>query len=165
MVVEMLQLHLSSQEVDDQFCGVAWQYADDMIFLELRCCSGNEELRFHLHEPHCGAAFPALRQAEGYRSGCVCSFRILTNVQQECFKNVMQPVMLGWVVRYFAHPESITKTEFYLSAAGVSILGGMHIFTHHPYFFNMQRMGMRIRIACCSLVYRKVCPFQRSTAA
>ncbi|XP_075538961.1 ATP-binding cassette subfamily C member 4-like isoform X1 [Dermacentor variabilis] len=74
---------------------------------------------------------------------------------EECFKNVMQPVMLGWVVRYFAAPESISKTEFYLSAAGVSILGGMHIFTHHPYFFNMQRMGMRIRIACCSLVYRK----------
>ncbi|KAH9371456.1 hypothetical protein HPB48_020725 [Haemaphysalis longicornis] len=74
---------------------------------------------------------------------------------EECFKNVMQPVMLGWVVRYFAAPESIGKTEFYLSAAGVSILGGMHIFTHHPYFFNMQRMGMRIRIACCSLVYRK----------
>ncbi|XP_037285276.2 ATP-binding cassette sub-family C member 4 isoform X2 [Rhipicephalus microplus] len=74
---------------------------------------------------------------------------------EECFKNVMQPMMLGWVVRYFAAPESISKTEFYLSAAGVSILGGMHIFTHHPYFFNMQRMGMRIRIACCSLVYRK----------
>lgn len=74
---------------------------------------------------------------------------------EECFKNVMQPVMLGWVVRYFAAPESIGKTEFYLSAAGVSILGGMHIFTHHPYFFNMQRIGMRIRIACCSLVYRK----------
>ncbi|XP_037509647.1 ATP-binding cassette subfamily C member 4 isoform X1 [Rhipicephalus sanguineus] len=74
---------------------------------------------------------------------------------EECFKNVMQPVMLGWVVRYFAAPESISKTEFYLSAAGVSILGGMHIFTHHPYFFNMQRIGMRIRIACCSLVYRK----------
>ncbi|XP_064455602.1 ATP-binding cassette sub-family C member 4-like [Ornithodoros turicata] len=90
-----------------------------------------------------------------------CTVALLILVE-ECFKNVMQPVMLGWVVRYFVAPERITKTEFYLSAAGVSILGGMHIFTHHPYFFNMQRMGMRIRVACCSLVYRKALRLSQS---
>lgn len=110
----------------------------------------DKEIRQMKHGKH-----PSLLKAIFRAFGFTYVMISLLVLVEECFKNVMQPVMLGWVVRYFAHPESITKTEFYLSAAGVSILGGMHIFTHHPYFFNMQRMGMRIRIACCSLVYRK----------
>ncbi|XP_040061540.1 ATP-binding cassette sub-family C member 4 [Ixodes scapularis] len=95
--------------------------------------------------------FLAIVRAFGF-TYCMVAMLILV---EECFKNVMQPVMLGWVVRYFSAPDSISRTEFLLAASGVSILGGVHIFTHHPYFFNMQRMGMRMRVACCSLVYRK----------
>ncbi|EEC08526.1 ABC transporter, putative, partial [Ixodes scapularis] len=79
--------------------------------------------------------FLAIVRAFGF-TYCMVAMLIL-----ECFKNVMQPVMLGWVVRYFSAPDSISRTEFLLAASGVSILGGVHIFTHHPYFFNMQRMG------------------------
>ncbi|CAN7997610.1 unnamed protein product [Ixodes hexagonus] len=104
--------------------------------------------------------FLALVRAFGF-TYCTVALLILVEASgrqsrfRECFKNVMQPVMLGWVVRYFSSPDSMSRTEFYLAASGVSVLGGMHIFTHHPYFFNMQRMGMRMRVACCSLVYRK----------
>lgn len=66
-------------------------------------------------------------------------------VIEECVKNVLQPVALGWLVSYLTNPKgsSMTYTEFVLCAAFVSFLGGAHIFTHHPYFFNMQRIGKR----------------------
>jgi hypothetical protein len=36
------------------------------------------------------------------------------------------------------------------------VLGsGLNTFTHHPFFFSCQHTGMQIRIAACSLVYKK----------
>ncbi|XP_022257889.1 multidrug resistance-associated protein 4-like isoform X2 [Limulus polyphemus] len=74
---------------------------------------------------------------------------------EEGVVRVLQPVMLGWVVRYFSDPATITKKEMYLSAGGVCLMAALFIFLHHPYFFGVQRTGMRLRIASCSLVYKK----------
>ncbi|OQR74932.1 multidrug resistance-associated protein 4-like, partial [Tropilaelaps mercedesae] len=76
---------------------------------------------------------------------------------EEVIKNVLQPVALGWLVSYLSDPtKSPMSYELFIGCAAlVSFLGGAHIFTHHPYFFNLQRLGMRMRISCCSLLYRK----------
>ncbi|XP_076312434.1 ATP-binding cassette sub-family C member 4-like isoform X1 [Tachypleus tridentatus] len=82
---------------------------------------------------------------------------------EECVIRVLQPVMLGWVVRYFSDPTAITKEEMYLSAGGVCIMAAFYIFFHHPYFFAVQRTGMRLRIASCSLVYKKALKLSRAS--
>ena len=46
--------------------------------------------------------------------------------------------------------------EAYFYGAGVIAMSALYTFTHHPYFFGVMHTGMRIRIAACCLVYRKV---------
>jgi hypothetical protein len=39
---------------------------------------------------------------------------------------------------------------------GVSLCAIVIAIAHHPYFFGVTRMGMQMRVACCSLMYKKV---------
>ncbi|XP_060582248.1 ATP-binding cassette sub-family C member 4-like isoform X3 [Ruditapes philippinarum] len=68
---------------------------------------------------------------------------------------VIQPLLLGGLIRYFTPGSGVSKTESYLYAMGVSLCAIMLAISHHPYFFGVQRIGMKMRIACCSLLYRK----------
>lgn len=76
---------------------------------------------------------------------------------QECFIHVVQPILLGYLIEHFARMKRLTTDELYMFTAGVCLLAAMFVFTHHRYFFVAQRMGMRLRISCCSLIYKKVC--------
>jgi len=46
--------------------------------------------------------------------------------------------------------------DSYFIAGGVVLGSVFYTFTHHPYFFGVQHVGMQVRIACCALIYRKV---------
>lgn len=69
---------------------------------------------------------------------------------------VIQPLLLGGLIRYFTPESQVTKTEGFMYAAGVSFCAFVLAIAHHPYFFGVQRIGMKMRVACCSLLYRKV---------
>ena len=45
--------------------------------------------------------------------------------------------------------------EAYLYATGVVLGSGLYVITHHPYFFECCHAGMHLRIASCSIVYKK----------
>lgn len=75
---------------------------------------------------------------------------------------VVQPLLLGKLIRYFTSEPSISETEAYLYAMGMSLSVIILAIFHHPYFFTVQRIGMQIRVACCSLLYRKVFMFFRT---
>lgn len=68
-----------------------------------------------------------------------------------------QPLCLGQLVHYFGSGDNTISTwEAYLYATGVVLGSALYTFTHHPYFFECQHIGMQIRVAACSLVYKKV---------
>jgi ATP-binding cassette subfamily C (CFTR/MRP) protein 4 len=72
---------------------------------------------------------------------------------------VAQPLFLGRLVRYFSGSNSDSQTtieEAYFYAAGVVLCSAINIFVMHPYMMAIVHMGMKIRVACCSLIYRKV---------
>ena len=46
--------------------------------------------------------------------------------------------------------------QAYAYATGVVLSSVVYTLTIHPYFFGVQHTGMRIRIAACSLIYKKV---------
>ncbi|XP_054723461.1 ATP-binding cassette sub-family C member 4-like isoform X2 [Uloborus diversus] len=81
---------------------------------------------------------------------------------EECFIHVLQPILLGYLIKHFARMEVLEKEDLILYTAGVCLLAAMFVFTHHRYFFWAQRIGMRLRIACCTLVYRKALKLSQS---
>ncbi|XP_067669590.1 ATP-binding cassette sub-family C member 4-like isoform X2 [Haliotis asinina] len=68
---------------------------------------------------------------------------------------VVQPLLLGGLIRYFTPDSTITKQEAFLYAMAVSICAIVLAVAHHPYFFSVTRIGMQMRVACCSLMYKK----------
>ena len=69
---------------------------------------------------------------------------------------VVQPLLLGGLIRFFTPNSHVTETDAYLYAMGVSLCAIVIAIAHHPYFFGVTRMGMQMRVACCSLMYKKV---------
>ena len=48
----------------------------------------------------------------------------------------------------------MSRHEAYFHGSGVVLCAAVYTFTHHPYFFGVMHMGMKLRVANCSLVYR-----------
>lgn len=71
-------------------------------------------------------------------------------------QRIAQPLFLGQLIKYFSYSDQYKDHDGYIFAGAVVLASGFYTFTHHPFFFGVQHVGMQIRIACCSLVYRKV---------
>lgn len=68
-----------------------------------------------------------------------------------------QPLFLGNLLVYFASSEkTIHKDDAYLYAFGIIICSIIPVMVFHPYQLYMLQLGMKIRLACCSLLYEKV---------
>ena len=59
------------------------------------------------------------------------------------------------MIEYFTPNSRVTLTEAYLYGGGVVAMAALDTILHHPYFFSLTHIGMKIRVACCSLIYRK----------
>ena len=69
---------------------------------------------------------------------------------------IAQPLFLGQVIGYFSPDGGVSTQSAYLFAAGVIACSAFNVLTHHQFFMGCELMGLRIRVACCSLLYRKV---------
>uniref|UniRef100_A0A803TE13 Multidrug resistance-associated protein 4 n=1 Tax=Anolis carolinensis TaxID=28377 RepID=A0A803TE13_ANOCA len=79
---------------------------------------------------------------------------------EEAF-HVIQPVLLGMMIAYFENIGSINDDEHalkyaYISAAALSLCTIVLAISHHLYFYHVQRAGMKLRVAMCHMIYRKV---------
>jgi ATP-binding cassette subfamily C (CFTR/MRP) protein 4 len=81
---------------------------------------------------------------------------------EECILRIYQPLFMGWMIDYFSPESRTTKLEAYLYAAGVVLCAAIYTFTHHPYFFGVMHLGMKLRVAACSLLYRKALKLSNS---
>nr|CAH7729849.1 unnamed protein product [Callosobruchus chinensis] len=71
-------------------------------------------------------------------------------------QRIAQPIVLGQLI-YFYTPgqQEISQEEAYYYAAGVVLCSLMNVLLAHPYMMGMLHLGMKLRVACCSLIYRK----------
>ncbi|OAD52995.1 hypothetical protein WN48_11081 [Eufriesea mexicana] len=76
---------------------------------------------------------------------------------------IMQPIFLGRLLRYYTidNDTVVTKQTAYLYAGGVVLCSGIMIFFTHPYMMGILHMGMKLRVACCTLIYRKALKLSR----
>ena len=78
---------------------------------------------------------------------------------QEVIK-VVQPIFLGKIIQYFESYDPADTAGFYSSlgyAAGLSCCSLSLAIIRHIYFFHVQRVGMKVRVAMCHMIYKKVC--------
>ncbi|KAK1903162.1 Multidrug resistance-associated protein 4, partial [Dissostichus eleginoides] len=72
---------------------------------------------------------------------------------------VIQPLLLGNIIEYFEREDRNDNTagvhEAYRSAAGISLSCISLSVLHHLYFYHVQRVGMKIRVAMCHMIYQK----------
>ncbi|KAL0895660.1 hypothetical protein ABMA27_011740 [Loxostege sticticalis] len=75
----------------------------------------------------------------------------------ECGIRLAQPVFLGKLVEFYS-PDEREKDDFtyaYVYAGLVVLCSALNVFVVHPYMMAILHMGMKFRVACCSLIYRK----------
>jgi len=58
------------------------------------------------------------------------------------------------VVGYFE--STVSLTEAYGYAAGLTMMSLAVALLHHKYFYEMDRIGFHIRAGMCALMYKKV---------
>ncbi|GFS16310.1 multidrug resistance-associated protein 4 [Elysia marginata] len=66
-----------------------------------------------------------------------------------------QPLLLTGFLDYFTSDSNTTSTEAWLYATGVVLCSFILTMTHHPFCFGISRIGMRMRVSSCSLMYKK----------
>ncbi|KAK5646813.1 hypothetical protein RI129_005277 [Pyrocoelia pectoralis] len=69
-----------------------------------------------------------------------------------------QPLLLAKLIAYYAPSTSTSitsKDEAYFYAAAVVLCSLLVVLFHYPYMIGVLHTGMKLRVACCSLVYRK----------
>ncbi|KAI4565343.1 hypothetical protein MJT46_009686 [Ovis ammon polii x Ovis aries] len=72
---------------------------------------------------------------------------------------VVQPIFLGKIINYVENSnrtDSAALQGAYGYAAGLSACVLLWAVLHHLYFYHIQRVGMRLRVAVCHMIYCKV---------
>ncbi|CAG2110175.1 unnamed protein product [Medioppia subpectinata] len=87
---------------------------------------------------------------------------ILLFIFQEAVIRVAQPVLLGYVVRYFQKKQHIAYTDAAYCAAGVVLCSAGCVTLNHLNFTYLMKTGMRMRVACCALMFKKSMKLSRS---
>ncbi|XP_017863871.1 PREDICTED: probable multidrug resistance-associated protein lethal(2)03659 [Drosophila arizonae] len=78
---------------------------------------------------------------------------------------VTQPLCLGGLVAYYSDAnnlESDDQTTAYLYAVGVILCSAFNVLFMHPYMLGMFHTGMKVRVAMCSMIYRKALRLSRT---
>uniref|UniRef100_A0ACB8FJN8 Multidrug resistance-associated protein 4 n=1 Tax=Sphaerodactylus townsendi TaxID=933632 RepID=A0ACB8FJN8_9SAUR len=76
---------------------------------------------------------------------------------------IIQPIFLGNIISYFEKTGlsgplddgSSSLKDAYVSVMGLSVCTLILAITHHLFFYNVQRVGMKLRVAMCHMIYRK----------
>ncbi|XP_025264055.1 multidrug resistance-associated protein 4 [Camponotus floridanus] len=76
---------------------------------------------------------------------------------------VMQPYLLGLLIWHFDPRATSTQKEAYLYAFGVIIIGIIVMLINHHSYIGLLEIGMRVRIASSSLLYRKILRLSKSS--
>ncbi|XP_071455792.1 probable multidrug resistance-associated protein lethal(2)03659 [Hetaerina americana] len=74
-----------------------------------------------------------------------------------------QPIFLGQLIAYFEKNTNESLQTAYFNAAGVILFFALSTFINHPFVMATFHLGMKIRIACCSLIYRKALRLSQSS--
>ncbi|XP_014227213.1 probable multidrug resistance-associated protein lethal(2)03659 [Trichogramma pretiosum] len=73
-----------------------------------------------------------------------------------------QPIILANLLKYFSGKVGVDRTQAYYWASGIVLGVALSCIINHPVYQGLMHMGMKIRVACCSLIYRKILRISKS---
>ncbi|KAK9504179.1 hypothetical protein O3M35_010567 [Rhynocoris fuscipes] len=76
---------------------------------------------------------------------------------------IAQPLLLGGLISFFTPGSKMTLGEAYGWAVGVILCSGFNVLFMHPYMMAVMHIGMKVRVAACSLIYRKALRLSKMT--
>jgi ABC-type multidrug transport system fused ATPase/permease subunit len=68
---------------------------------------------------------------------------------------LVQPILLGYLLGFFKPGSELRKEDAYLFAGGIVVLTMFSMLMFNHFTVGAFHIGMRVRAACCSLIYRK----------
>lgn len=76
---------------------------------------------------------------------------------EECILRLAQPLFLGYMINYFTvqgkSDEGLLKAC--IAAGGLCLTAALFIVVHHPFALVVTKLGMDMRVASCTLLYKK----------
>jgi len=85
---------------------------------------------------------------------------------EECVIRLLQPWFMGQFMGYFSYKDDrISTLAACMYATGVVLMAALYNLTHHQFFFGSQIVGMRLRVAASSLIYRKALRLSNASVA
>lgn len=73
-----------------------------------------------------------------------------------------QPLMLGKLLEFFQHGSTVTKEEALIYAGVIVALNGAAAILINQYVMGAFHVGMKVRAACCAVIYRKSLKLSRT---
>ncbi|XP_062560530.1 ATP-binding cassette sub-family C member 4-like [Armigeres subalbatus] len=83
-------------------------------------------------------------------------------VVNDIFIRLAQPIFLGWLLQYFRKETDVTRESAMYYAAAIVILNALSVVTINQYILGSFQNGMKVRIAMCSVIYRKALRLSRT---
>ncbi|XP_017474881.1 PREDICTED: probable multidrug resistance-associated protein lethal(2)03659 isoform X4 [Rhagoletis zephyria] len=104
---------------------------------------------------------PSLLKATTRVFGCRYALLGLVLLILELGLRALQPLfLLGLIAFYSQGGENINTA--YLYAVGVILFSAINVIVMHPYMLGTMHTGMKIRVAMCSMIYRKALRLSRT---
>lgn len=86
-----------------------------------------------------------------------------STIKQELGLAIAQPLLLSRLIRYFSGDQTVSYLDATLSGLGVCVCNIVFVLFDHPTLLVLLRNGMRLRTACCSLMYQKALRLSRAS--
>lgn len=77
-------------------------------------------------------------------------------IRTKFFCRLSQPLALGKLVDFYTpQQQNVSKNEAYFYAGFIVFNTFLYVIVNHSYLFGLHHLGMKMRVACSSLIYRK----------
>lgn len=78
-------------------------------------------------------------------------------INDMCYFRLVSPLLMGYLIAYFMdNPYNHTEQDAYLLATGLALSLIITVLVFHPAQLYYVECSVKMRVACCSLIYAKV---------
>uniref|UniRef100_A0A182IVJ8 Uncharacterized protein n=1 Tax=Anopheles atroparvus TaxID=41427 RepID=A0A182IVJ8_ANOAO len=86
----------------------------------------------------------------------------IITIFNDIFIRLAQPIFLGKLLLYFREDTDVTRESAFYYAGAIVLLNAMSVVTINQYVLGSFQNGMKVRIAVCSVIYRKALRLSRT---